>query len=85
LLRSWRVSERWGPIAPIRRVEPFREDEPAEREWTRYMPFETRSSQRKEQAVSYAADFTAASIYNEAGRIRNLDLLEVGSHMDFVG
>jgi hypothetical protein len=85
LLRSWRVSERWGPIAPIRRVEPFRDDEPAEREWIRHMPsFDTRSSHHNIE--DYAApDWSAAALYNESGRLRNLAVLEVGKQMDLEG
>jgi hypothetical protein len=47
------------------------------------MPFETGSSQRKEESASYAPDLTASSLYNEAGRIRHLDVLEVGGQIDF--
>ncbi|TJY39859.1 hypothetical protein E5161_18155 [Cohnella pontilimi] len=84
MLRSWRVSERWGPVSRIRRVEPFREDEPAEREWIRYMPsFDGRASYGREKRVLWPADWSSAALYNESGLLRNLDAMAVGQQLDF--
>jgi hypothetical protein len=82
LVRYVRVSDRFGPIMPVRRIDPFRQEDPTDREWVR-MLFDAPSEERKARAqAAFFPDATTAPLYDEAGKLRDLNSLEVGVKMD---
>ncbi|WP_123039371.1 hypothetical protein [Cohnella candidum] len=84
MVRYVRYSDRWGPISPVRRVEAFRREDPAEREWVRMLMDDAPRPERKPKTYASAEWFGDASapLYDEAGKIRHMNALEVGVRMD---
>lgn len=82
-MRYLRVSDRFGPVAPVRRIEPFRSDDETDREWVRMLFDPPRPETKSKLSPAVMAYFHATSpLYDGDGKLRDRQALEVGARID---